>query len=159
MPSRIPDVLAYLVAQCTALQASTLAGVYVQDGPPTLALVEQRKVLVIGGEWEPSSTSRPGARGTQTPSMGNASRDEAIEIACSAFSQSGDSDVATRRAEAGGIVAAVENRVIADRTLGGITYGDALVAGWDAYRPIQNERGSAAIIDFTIKATALLWDG
>lgn len=159
MPSRIPDVLTYLVAQCTALQSTTLAGVRVQDGPPTLALTDERKVLVIGGEWEPSDTTRPGAAAEQTPSMGNASRDEAISVTCSAFSQSGDADVAGRRTEAFGITSAVEAMIVADRTLGGLCYGDARLDSVDEYRAVQNERGSAAVVDFTITATALLWDG
>lgn len=159
MPSKIPQVLDYLVALASGLTASTLAGVQVQDGPPTQSLAGLPKVLVIGGEWQPSETVRSGATGPQEPSMGNASRNESISVACSAFSQSGDTDMKARRDEAFAIEAAFENAVIADPTLGGLCYGDARVAAVDDYRPLQNERGSAAVVDFTITATALLWDG
>jgi hypothetical protein len=159
MPSVIPDALAWLVSSAQALTATTLDGVFVQDGPPTASLAAHPKVLVIGGEWLPSDVSRPGAASTQEPSMGNASRNESLTVACSAFSQSGDTDMAARRAECFAVVAAVENLLVADRTMGGLSYGDALVGSYDAYRPLQNERGSAAIVDFTITATALLWDG
>ena len=159
MPSRIPQVLDYLVAMASGLTATTLAGVQVQDGPPTQSLAGLPRVLVIGGEWQPSDVARPGATGTQEPSMGNASRNETISVACSAFSQSGDTDMRARRDEAFAVEAALENAVIADRTLGGLCYGDARVASVDDYRPLQNERGSAAVVDFTITCTALLWDG
>jgi hypothetical protein len=159
MPSKIPQVTDYLVALAAGLTATTLAGVHVQDGPPTAQLLGLRKVLVVGGEWQPSDIARPGATGTQEPSMGNASRNESILVACSAFSQSGDTGMKILRDEAFAVEAAFENAVIIDRTLGGLCYGDARVAAVDNYRPIQNERGAAAIVDFTITATALLWDG
>lgn len=159
MSSKIPAVLDYIVAMCQTLTATTLAGVTVQDGPPTANLAALSKVLVLGGEWEPSAVARPGASGSQEPSAGNASRNETISIAGSAFSQSGDTDIKARRDEVFAIVAALENALVADRTLGGLVLGDARVASTDAYRPVQNERGSAAVDDFTITATALLWDG
>jgi hypothetical protein len=159
VPSKLDATLTWLVAAAQGLTATTLAGVHIQDGPPTSSLAGLPKVLVIGGEWLPSDVSRAGASSTQEPSMGNASRNETMSISCSAFSQSGDTDMAARRAETFAIVAAVENLLVADRTMGGLTYGDARVGSYDAYRPLQNERGGAAIVDFTITATALLWDG
>jgi hypothetical protein len=159
MPSKIPEVVAYLVVMAQGLQANTLAGVHVQDGPPTANVGGLPRVLVIGGEWQPSDVARAGANGTQEPSMGNASRNETITVACSAYSQSGDPDMAGRRTETFAVTAALENAVVADRTLGGLVLGDARVASVDEYRPLQNERGSAAVVNFTITATALLWDG
>lgn len=157
--SAISAVLDYLVTAATAAQATTLVGVHVQDGPPTASLAGLPKVLVLGGEWQPSDVARPGAAGPQEPAMGAASYYEQISLSGSAFAQSGDTAMRDRRDEAFAILDALKALIFADRTLGGLVQGDARISVVDEYRPLQNERGSAAIVDFTVSGTALLWDG
>jgi hypothetical protein len=157
--SRLPQTLDYLVAMAAGLTATTLAGVFVQDGPPTSSVRGEQRVLVIGGRWEAGQDSRPAGAGVQAAGMGNASRNEAITVQGSAFSQSGDTDIKARRDDVFAALAVLEQAIVGDRTLGGLVLGDARVSAVDGYRPVQNERGAAAVVDFTISATALLWDG
>lgn len=153
--SRVPQVLAYYLALARALPLDDL---WVQDGPPTSEVRGEGRVLVLGGRWESSGDPRGAARGVETPSVGNASRSQVITVTGSAFSQAGDDDMAARRIEVYAVVGALEQAVVDDRTLGGLVMGDARLTD-DEYRPVQNERGSAAVVDFTLSATALLWDG
>lgn len=151
-------VLDYLVAACRA--SSALVDVVVQDGTPlSTNLGGAPKVLVIGGEWQRSDAARSAANASQEPSAGNYSNDEAVSIACTAFGQGGDSDPATHRAEAKAVLNAVKATILADPKLGGLSYGDTRIGSVDDVRPVQNERGGACIVAFTVTTTALLWDG
>lgn len=158
MPSRIPQVIDAVLAACATVQATTLAGVTVYDGPPAVQPPAAGKILVIGGDWVPSDQSRAAASATQEASMGNRSRNETISIACQCRAGSGDTTMATQRTDAFGIVAAVEQLLVADPTLGGLTYSDAKVGSVDEVRQIQ-QSGAGCVVSFTITATALLWDG
>jgi hypothetical protein len=148
----------YLLTACTAAQATTLVDVVVHDGPPAVQPPGTNKHLVIGGEWTTADLSRAAAFATQETSMGNRSRNELVSISCQARSGWGAEDMASRRAEAFGIVAAVEQILAADPTLGGLSYGDAQVGAVDEVRQIQ-QSGAGCIVSFTVTATALLWDG
>lgn len=158
MPSKIPLIIDYVLAQCAAAQATTLVDVTIHDGPPATQPPGTNKHLVIGGEWTTPDLSRPAATGVQEPSIGNRSRNETVSIVCQARSGWGDAPMASRRTEAFGIVAAVEAFLVADPTLGGLSYGDARVGSVDEVRQIQ-QSGAGCVVSFTITATALLWDG
>ena len=158
MPSKIPQVIDYLLAQAAAAQATTLADVTIHDGPPAVQPPGTNKHLVIGGEWTTPELSRPAATGSQETSMGNRSRNETIAVTCQARSAWGAVEMVTRRAEAFAIVAAVEALIVADPTLGGLTYADAKVGSVDEVRQIQ-QSGAGCIVSFMVMATALLWDG
>jgi hypothetical protein len=143
----------------TLARSLPIDGLFVQDGPPTVEVRAVPRVLVLAGRWDTGADGRGAARSTQVPAGGNASRSEAITVTGSAFAQSGDTDMADRRTEVFEVLAVLEQAVVDDRTLGGLVMGDARLASVDDYRPVQNERGSAAVVDFTLSATALLWDG
>jgi hypothetical protein len=152
--TKVPLVINAVLALA---RTSAAADVYVQDGPPTRQLGGLPKVLVVGGTWD--DPDRAGAVATQIPGMGNASRNEQIAVTCSAFAQSGDVDMAPRRVDVFAIVAALENAIVADRSLAGVGWGDAYVSSVDEVDQRQSEAGSACIVTFTVSTTALLWDG
>lgn len=156
--TRLLDVPDAVLAACQALSATTLADVLIQDGPPAAAAAGQRRILIIGGEWLPSSQSRPAATASRV-AAGNSSFEELITVVCSAVAQSGDQDMAARRAEVKAILGAVEEALAADQTLGGLTYSDTGITSVDPLREIQNERGAACTVAFTIAGTALVWNG
>lgn len=158
--TRIDDVLTYLVAMATAAQATTLAGVTVQDGPwPAAYVVVDPKFLIIGGDFEPLGAAQSAVSATQTPSrMGNNSMDEALLIRCAAVSQSGDTAMGPRRTEAVAVTEALEDLLTGDQKLGGLLQ-DAATVSVDGVRQVQNQRGAYCAVNFTVSADALIWNG
>lgn len=157
--TRVDDVLAYLVASATALVPTTLAGVTVQDGPwPAAYSVIDPDFLIIGGDFEPD-TAESAVSATQTPSrMGNYSVVEDLAVRCVAVSQSGDTVMAPRRARAMVIVEAFEDLLTADPKLGGLLQSVAVLSV-DSLRQVQNARGAYCAVNFTVSASALIWNG
>ena len=157
--TRVGDILIALVAAATAAQATTLAGVTVQDGPwPAAYVVTDTAFLIVGGDWEPA-VSADSVTSVQTASrMGNNSVVEALTVRCAAVSQSGDTDMAVRRAQAVGIVEAVGNLLTADPKLGGLLQ-EAAVMSVDSVRQEQRSGGAYCAVNFTISASALIWNG
>lgn len=158
--TRFDDFWNALVAKAVALQATTLAEVSVQDGSwPAAYVVTDPDFLIIGGDFEPTTLGQTPVTTTPTPSrMGNNSYDEAIALRCVAVSQSGDTTMAPRRARATAIVEAFQDGLTADPDLGGLLEEAARVAV-DAVRPIQTAKGAYCAINFTVSASALIWNG
>lgn len=158
--TRVDDVLTYLVAMATAAQATTLAGVTVQDGPwPAAYTVVDPKSLILGGDFEPVNAAQSAVSATQTPSrMGNNSMEEALFVRCAAVSQSGDTAMGPRRAEAVAIVEALEDLLTADQKLGGLLQA-AVTLSVDTLRQVQTRVGAYCAINFTLSASSLIWNG
>lgn len=156
--TRLLDIPDAILTAVRLLQDTSLAGVLINDGPPAAAAAGYRKILVIGGEWLPSAEQPPAASAERTPA-GNQSFEERVTVTCAAVAQSGDLDMAARRAEVKAILGAVEEALAADQTLGGLTYSDTGITSVDPLREIQNERGGACTVAFTIAGTALVWNG
>jgi hypothetical protein len=157
--TRVDDVLTYLVAAATALVPSTLAGVTVQDGPwPAAYVVTDPDFLIVGGDFEPN-TSESAVSATQTPSrMGNYSVVEDLSVRCVAVSQLGDTAMGPRRARAMVIIEAFEDLLTADPKLGGLLQS-AAVLSVDSLRQVQTSRGAYCAVNFTVSASALIWNG
>lgn len=158
--TKIDDVLTYLVTGATALQATTLAGVTVQDGPwPAAYSVVDPEFLIVGGSFEPENQGESAVTAVQTPSrMGNNSAVEDLTVRCVAVSQSGDTAMSPRRARAVAITEAFEDFLIADPKLGGLLQSVATLSV-DGVRQVQNRAGAYCAVDFTIGASALIWNG
>ena len=157
--TRVDDILTYLVAAAQAAQATTLAGVTVQDGPwPAAYVVTDTAFLIVGGDWEPTAPADSVSSTQTASSMGNNSVVEALTVRCAAVSQSGDTDMAARRAQAVAIVEAVEGLVTADPKLGGLLQ-EAAVLSVDSLRQEQRGGGAYCAVNFTISASALIWNG
>lgn len=158
--TRVDDVLTYLVAGAAALQATTLSGVAVQDGPwPAAYSVTDPDFLIIGGSFEPENQGESAVNAVQTPSrMGNNSVVEELTVRCVAVSQSGDTAMAPRRARAVAITEAFEDLLTADQKLGGLLQS-AAVLSVDGVRQVQNSRGAYCAVDLTVSASSLIWNG
>lgn len=139
--SRIPAVCAALVSTF----AAALPNVDVIDGQWTT--VPDGDYLTVG--WTPDGE---GSSGQQAPAgLGNQSRDEQIDIACYIDSYSGDIDTATRRNAAFTILAACENALRADDTLGGVVNVYAQIGAYTE-RLEQTETGLAVGVTFHVLA-------
>jgi hypothetical protein len=158
--TRVDDVLSALVARATAAQATTLAGVTVQDGPwPAAYVVTDLRFLIIGGDYEPTTANLSAVTATQTPSdMGNNSMDEQLTVRGVVVSQSGDTAMGPRRAEAVADLEAFEGLLTADQDLGGLLTAAATLSV-DSVRQVQTTRGAYCAINFTVGASALIWNG
>jgi hypothetical protein len=158
--TRVDDVLTTLVAKAVVAQGTTLAGVTVQDGPwPAAYVVTDADFLIIGGDFDPVSAGESAVNATQTPSrMGNNSVEEDLSIRGVAVSQSGDVAMAPRRARAVGIVEAFEDLLTADQKLDGLLRSAATLSV-DGVRQVQSARGAYCAVDFTVSASALIWNG
>jgi hypothetical protein len=159
--TRADDFLTALVGKATGLQATTLAGVTVVDGPwPAGRVVTDPDFLIIGGDYDPTSVDVSAVTTEPTPSrMGNNSIEEALTAIGVAVSQSGDPNaVTTCRARAVGWVEAFQDALTADPTLGGLLDDQALLAV-TGLRQIQTAKGPYCAVNFTVSATALIWNG
>jgi len=154
--SKVPDVLAYLVAAFTA--AGTLGAgdppVAVYDGPVT---TEDDPPLVLWvGLDDPDSDSAPLAAASDRQWAGLADQNEAITISCVAESWSGGDDIGAERTAAYGIVAAVETLVRSDATGFG---GNGVVANpgvtGSQLRQNNTDRGAQARVSFQIVLSVL----
>lgn len=158
--TRIDDLLTGLVARAQAAQATTLAGVTVQDGPwPAAYVVTDPDFLIIGGDFEPTQAGLSAVSTVPTPSpMGNNSFDEALTVRGVVVSQSGDTAMGPRRARAVAVLEAFQDLLTADPTLGGLL-SDAALLAVDGLRQVQMARGAYAAFNWTISASALVWNG
>lgn len=152
--SKIPDVIDALVSICGS--ASSLSGVKVYDGPVTTQ-EDAKQILWIGMD-DPDSPTAPigGEFSQQFPGLGTRQRDDDGMIHCVAECWSGSSDVRSVRVEAFAIVAAVENLIRADATLGGTL---SAVAGWaqvlsGQLRQNNTQEGAVARVAFQVQYKA-----
>lgn len=144
--SRVPALITYLI---TLFQGSVLLGqatppVTVQDGPVVTAL-DAPLALYVGLHDPDSTAPAPAADSVQAwAALGRLGRDETITIHCCAEAWAGTDDMATVRASATGIAAAVEQVMQADTTQFG---GNALYPqpGITALALMQNSTTTGAV--------------
>jgi hypothetical protein len=139
----LPAVLDRLVALLPTLP--NWAGVVVYDGPPltqddpldfvTVGYVDGED---FGGTFEP------------VPGLGDL-WEEAGTVRSEIVSQTGDDDIAGRRARAFALFNAWQAAVQADQTLGGVVSSAGLSAD---LQPVQNVGGSAVRLAVTLTYTA-----
>jgi len=152
----VPAVLDYLVS---TFQADPNIGaasppVAVYDGPVTTAAPGQLVLWV--GLSDPDSVAAPlGAESQQQwVGIGAKTRDEFVTIYCVAEAWTGATDVRTVRLSAYGIVAAVEQILAADPTLGGNVLFTDNTMPQRQLRQNNTTAGQLARVMFTIKAKA-----
>lgn len=116
------------------------------DGPKPPA-VNNQQFVVVGSAGDDDD----GAVLDLTPStLGPGDwLDESGEIICSAWSWSGDTDVASRRAEALAAAGACVAAVQADRTLGGLLIDEATVGNL-RYQAVQFKEGALVRASFSV---------
>lgn len=152
--SRVPAVIDYLVTAFTA--ATTLGAatppVAVYDGPVVTRAPEQ--LLLWVGLADPDSDGMEvGAESTQEwVGAGSLHRNEYITIPCAAESWSGGTDIRTERLAAFAIVAAAEDVLRRDPTLGGLVL--FVNPGATDLELSQNNTPNGAIARVAFKITA-----
>jgi hypothetical protein len=157
--SRIPQAIDYLVTACTAAATLGTAAppVNVIDGPAITA-DPGPLALWIGCEDIDSTVTNTASATQGWAALGRMARNEELTVFCTAQAWSGSDDVRVLRVAAAGIVAAVEDLVRADVTLGGAVTvpGNAAVTGaqWQQGPGLSGDRGMAVRITFEITAQA-----
>lgn len=157
--TRIDDVLIYLVNAAKA--APALSAVTVQDGPwPPRYVVVDADFLIIGGDFDPQNVDVSAVTSVQTPNpMGNFSLDEELTVACVAVSQSGDPNgMPACRAKAVATTEAFEDLLTADPKFGGLLQSQATLSV-TSLRQVQTAGGPYCAVNFTVNASALIWNG
>lgn len=109
--SRIPAVIDALVSMLTA----ALPAITVYDGPWVTPPETTDSFITVG--WTPDGENPTGEQAWA--GLGNKARDERIDIPCYADAYSGDTATKARRDAASALLAAAENALRTDTTLGG----------------------------------------
>lgn len=151
-PSRLDDVAAALVAIFTSA-----GGVTVYDGPaPTQPNIGESYALV-GNDGDPTNPDTDAASTDRDwSSLGNRWVQETGEVVCCVAATSGDTDITVVRARAFALFALLEAALLADPTLGGLTFGEPASIPSTRLRQTQNSQGCAARLVFVVRYQALL---
>jgi hypothetical protein len=140
-PSQLPHVVDALITAFTA----GVPGVSVLDGPSLIG-DDLPELIIVGDEGDEGDSDSSFVQAWA--GLGAQSKDEEGSVACAVITQAGDDDQRTRRLRAFEILGLCETAQRADLSLGGIVLFSAIEAG--TYRPISNDRGTAARVGFTI---------
>jgi hypothetical protein len=122
MPSHIPAAIDGLVTICRNLQATTLAGVDVYDGPKMDDSQNGRRIFV---GYDVEGRAADGEQEWASMPRGGNARAERMTIHCVVESSTGQTDMKGRRDDAFTILGIIEAAVKSDPTLGGaVTYSN-----------------------------------
>lgn len=148
--SAISDVITALVAQAKA----ALPSIDVIDGEG-ITLAPESNMLLIGVTDPDASDDSIAATATQTWAHANhTARDEAGEILCAAVASNGDADQTTARTNAFATVAAVENMLRANPSLGLPTLLWTSFGTRIRLSQNQSDQGAIAIVYFQVEYRA-----
>lgn len=163
----LPAVLAALSAMFQTATATTLTGVEVVDGPPTLVPAGTPEALVVGGGWSPDETVI--ASSTLEP-FSDYAQVETITIPVAVMTETGDVAAAAMATRAAEILAAVKALLLADPTLGGLVGYSLDVSGGGKAEPSSLIRlasisarraisgGTRCVTDVVLTAAAVIPD-
>jgi hypothetical protein len=137
----------------TAMWTAALTGVQVADGPQVNS-DPASDWLFVGFNGDVPDEYNEGALGQQSLMAFARTKQEDGQITCSVVSRSGDTDIPATRARAYAFVAAAEDAVRADMTLGGLVL-HAFVSD-HRYSPVQTQQGAKVRVVFTVTYQAQL---
>lgn len=151
MTTRLDDVILALTAKWQGLQATTLTGVQVVDGPQANADPTQEWVFVghTGGEPVEGVEAAIGQQDLYTFALG---KSETMGVDVGIVCVRGDSNVAAARQRALAIFGICESALRSDLTLGGLVM-QAYVAQI-MYVPTVTTTGAKVRITFTVSYLA-----
>ena len=159
--SRIPDMIAALVAAFTADPALGAGGipdppVAVIDGPKVTGDTGPLALWVGVDEIDNPTPISANAEQQWMAGPGRRGRTEQLTVHCTIQAKSGSDDIAPLRAQAAAVLAAAEAALRADPSLGGVLRNaDAAVTGAE-WRQYPGNPGMAVRVMFAISATAIL---
>jgi hypothetical protein len=157
--TRVPQILAYLVAAFTASPALGAATppVLVYDGPKVTGDTGTLALWVGVDDIDTATPISADSQQEWMPGAGRAGRTEQISVHCTLQAKSGSDDVPSLRAQVADALSAVEGVLRADPSLGGATPGvknaGVTSAEWRQY-PLPP--GMAVRVMFTISASAII---
>ena len=153
--SRLDAVIDALVAACQADATLIARGTYVSDGAPVTADAAT-EVLVIGGSPVDADTAAgDGAQSWRTDGGTSASRDAEESVYCYAAASTGDVDVASTRAAAFAVLAAVEDLLRANYSLG-LANVMSVEVSRVSYQLEQYANGTRVVLPFTITVRSVI---
>jgi hypothetical protein len=115
--SAIPAVLSALLSIAQGAQASTLAGVEVVDGPPTLVPAGVQEALVFGADWDPNEATI--ATSTLEP-FSDFAQLETVTVPGAVMVKTGETATAAATARMFAILDVLKALLVANPTLGGV---------------------------------------
>lgn len=115
--SIIPDVTEALLAMFTLAQATTLTGVEVIAGPPTLVPAGVEQAIAVGSDWSPDEATV--ATSTFEP-YSDYAQIETVLVPVTVMTKTGEVAAVSATALAGTILDAIKVLLVADPTLGGV---------------------------------------
>lgn len=137
----------------TAMWTAALTGITVADGPQVNS-DPSTDWLFVGFNGDSPDEYNEGASGQQSLMTFARGKAEDGQITCAVVSVSGDTNIPAARARAYAFVAAAEDAVRADMTLGGLVM-HAFVSD-HRYSPVQTQQGAKVRIVFTVTYKAQL---
>lgn len=154
--SRLHAAIVALAAACAADSTLVGLGTVVSDGLPVNG-DRLDNLLVIGGTYPDDGLGviAEGQQEWRSDGGTSAARDESVDVRCFALVETGDVDVATTRASAFAIVAAVEALLRASYTLGLSSVMSVEVVGL-AYQLTQGSDGTRVVVPFTVRIRSVI---
>lgn len=165
--SAIPAVLSALLSMAQAAQSTTLDGVEVIDGPPTLVPAGVQEALVFGSDWSREEATI--ATSTLEP-FSDFAQLETITVPGAVMVKTGETTTATSTARMFAILDVLKALLVADPTLGGVV-GYSLDVGGGGRAEQQSlahlsslaprrsvAGGTRCVAPFTVTAQAVLPD-
>jgi hypothetical protein len=154
--SQIPE---FIDALCTVAVNALATSVTVVDGPPLswdpLNVAEpsqsEQQFLFVGARPDDDTA----AAGRQDRTTMGSGRSEDIDVACTVFVSGGDAVLKPLRDQAFGVIAALEQAIRVDQTLGG-QVATSRVSSVDRLDQTQNDHGSDCTALFTVTGKAFL---
>ena len=147
MSTKTDQVILYLTAMWQGLNATTLNGVQVVDGPQ-VNLDASQEWLFVGFDGDTPNNQNESATAQQDLMAFARTKHEQAEVLCSAIVVRGDTDVVTARQRAYAIVSAAEDAVRSDMQLGGAVMHAYVSA--HHYFPVQTTSGAKVRVVFNI---------
>ncbi len=145
MPSAMKTVTAALVAGIRALPA---IGTVTVDKANAVSSQNYKEAIVIGDDGDPDSDVQSVFQQVWVD-MAHTRRDETGDIPCVALAQTGSTNPEVVEARAYELLAYVESMALADPTLGGTVATLEILGG--SSKLVENERGSAVIVPFSVR--------
>lgn len=145
--SRLDDVTSLILTTLRALPE--FEGVTIFDGP-AIGQDSPKRLVMVGDDGDPESD----VESSFEQSWANFSRTrkrETGQIPCAVIAWDGGSDMAVQRDKAFTLLAATELAILA---LASDELTLELASG--SSRPVQNERGAATVVPFTVQYTTTL---
>lgn len=155
--TRVPAVIAALVTRFTAVLATADPPVAVRDGPKVTGEAGPLTLWVGVDDIDTATPIAANSEKQWMPGMSRVARTEELTVHCTIQAKSGGDDVPVLRASVASVLAACEDALAADPSLGNVLPGNRNVNVTGAeWRQYPAGAGMAVRVMFAISASAIL---